>query len=149
MYEVADVPDDKAVDYLVDNGVEASKAKEIVDLVGGRLVYLETSITLIKTLGWESDLCEKVKSVIFSRKLNAQGVTILTHLPESEAIIKEISEHGSVLVTELISNAPDKGKIKNVIREMVYNNILRYGIEGSLKWHGRIQQNELSNKEEQ
>lgn len=143
VYKVADVPDDKAIDYLVSNGVAPSEAEKIVDLIRGRLVYLQTSITLAQI--WKSSgHCEKIKQAIFSRKLNAQRVVILKFHPESKTITEELTKGGIVQASKLICNAPNKDKMEGAIKGMVAENILRYGIDSSLKWHGRTQQNELS-----
>jgi len=61
-------------------------------LVGGRLVHLQSCITLLQKLECNSDdQCESIKTALFSRKLKAQKASIIELKPESERIIEELS----------------------------------------------------------
>ena len=60
--------------------------------------------------------------------------------PESDKILFELSEKGSIKADELINEElKDKDKINKAINEMVKENILRYSVDGTITWHGRVQ----------
>ena len=147
MYEIGDIKDEDAIYYLMKRGIGEDKAKKLVKFIGGRLVYLQTSVALIKKLGWTSqDGIEKMKSLLFSRKLNAQKATILQLQPESGVILDKLSKKGTVTTVDLTSVAQNKLKMEMVIKNMIEANILRYCVDGAIKFHGRVQQDELGNK---
>ena len=147
MYEIGDIKDEDAIYYLMKRGIGEDEAKKLVTFIGGRLVYLQTSVALIKKLGWTSqDGIEKMKSLLFSRKLNAQRATILRLQPESGVILDKLSKQGIVTTADLTSVAQNKLKMEMVIKNMIEANILRYCVDGAIKFHGRVQQDELGNK---
>ena len=67
MYEIGDIKDKD--DYLMKRGIGEDETKKLVTFIKARLV---TSVPLIKKLGSTSqDGIEKMKSLLFSGKLNA------------------------------------------------------------------------------
>ena len=60
-------------------------------------------------------------------------------------IIHELSKDESVEMEKLLDIAEDKDKLDEVIRGMININVVRYGMDGKIKWHGRVQQKELHN----
>ena len=122
------------------------RAKAIVTCIGGRLVYLESSIKINNSHWKVNEICEKIKEALFSRTLNLQKSLISTIEPESETIVKGLSEGRTVSTSDLIKNSHDKKKMNEVIHAMINKNVVRYNLKGDLKWHGKIQEDELSLK---
>jgi len=75
MYEVGDITDKEAENYLVQVGVEPEKAKKLVNVIGGRLVHLRTSVALLGRYTGD-DYCEAITEALFSRDLYAQRLLI-------------------------------------------------------------------------
>ena len=69
VYEIGDLQD--AVLYLMKNLMSEDKAKEVVKCIGGRLVYLESTVKMDKNkeLQWKKDLemCNKIKKAFFQK----------------------------------------------------------------------------------
>ena len=51
MYEIGDIKDEDAIYYLMKRGIGEDETKKLVTFIRGRLVYLQTSVPLIKKLG--------------------------------------------------------------------------------------------------
>ena len=144
VYEIGDIEKEKATQYLIKTGMMKDKADEVVNCVGGRLVYLESSMKIVGSISNSNDICEHIKTHFFSRMLSGQEALILKRQPESTTIINKLRSGGTVSLKELISDADDKEKMNEVVTDMIRDNILRYDIEGNIKWHGKIQEVELS-----
>ena len=48
VYEIGDLQQEDAVGYLMKNQMPEDKAKEVVKCIGGRLVYLESTVKMDK-----------------------------------------------------------------------------------------------------
>ena len=72
VYEVEDIDDEKAEIYLIENGIEEDTAKKLVNLIGGRLVYLQSTIKIIQNTTDGKDIMESIKTKLFSRTLSSQ-----------------------------------------------------------------------------
>ena len=48
LYEIADVMDKKALEFLMDNNIDEDVARELVKCVGGRIINLESCVVLMK-----------------------------------------------------------------------------------------------------
>ena len=66
IYEVGDLRDMEALKYLIENGVGIKAAKESVNCVGGRLVYLQDVLTLKQDVLMNVDqLCASIEELLF------------------------------------------------------------------------------------
>ena len=85
-------------------------------LPGGRLVYLESAVRLIKKYNRKDDnvddVCLKVQDALFSRCLNAQKAMVSEWISESKTIITALSKSGSVQICDLVDNADNKQHMK-------------------------------------
>ena len=139
VYEIGDLSEEKAVSFLMKIHMSVGRAKKLVQCVGGRLVYLQSSLNK-NHMDWQDDeVCKKIKAALFGRKLKAQKVTIFLMKPESQEIIDELHKHSTVSIAKLINKATNKIQMKTAIKEMIDSNILRYNINGDIKWHGKVQ----------
>jgi len=141
MYEIGDITDKEAENYLVQVGVEPEKAKKLV-------VHLCTSVALLGRYTGDG-YCE---AITFPRDLYAQCFLIEKLLPKSEIIIQKLCEQECLILHELIKDCPDDGqriKLEDIVAEMESTNILRYTVGGKVTWHGRIQKYELGDCSEQ
>ena len=152
IFEVTDVSNEAAVDYLIKYGVPRELSVELIGFFGGRFTYLISIVNLhtmytklYPTLTNEM-LYEKIKHDIFSRKLTSQRWVINSIGKPSQDIIRAVSNEGEVIPSSLVSinNDPEKtNDINEAISALVDANILRYTDSGSLAWHGRPQQHEF------
>ena len=147
VYEIGDLDEEQAMDYLLGKNMEQEVAKKVVSCVGGRLVYLQSCIKLhnLQKLSFNDDhVCKEIKMALFSRKLSAQRSAIEMTKPESSHIINALAECANVSPHDLIRGAPAKKEMNNAIRTLIDNNILRYDEAGNIKWYGKVQQDELA-----
>ena len=74
--EVNDIQDEDAIKYLMRSGIVNSMAKQVVNFLGGRLVYLRSSIKLISVYKdsslTEDELFEEVKNDMITLTLEEQ-----------------------------------------------------------------------------
>lgn len=141
VYEVGDLDEEQATSYLLGKNVRQETAKKVVSCVGGRLVYLQRCLKL-PNLNFNDHVCEEIKAPLFLRKLSAQRDAILMMKPESSTIIKALAECDSMSTYDLIDGVHNKQKMNEVIRAK--KNVLRYDKTGKIKWHGKVQQDELA-----
>lgn len=141
VYEIRDLDDEQARKYLREMGISGSRANKIVNCIGSRLVYLESCVILNRH--WEDDdVCNNIK---FSRMLSYQKAIILKLRPESKEIIKALSmSTGSISFSQLLKDVKSESRMDEAIKIMVDVNILRYDEEGNIKFHGKMQEDELS-----
>ena len=138
------VSDEQSIRFLLQNGVEEAMAKSLVDVMGGRIVHLQSAVVLLEGGGWND--IHMIKWKLFSKILNAQTNFIMGSKPESEKIIEMLSKIENVLVSHLFDKAEDQKRMITVFQEMVNNNTLRYWENGFVTWHSRIQENEFKVK---
>ena len=158
IFEVTDVDDKTARDYLVKQGIPRDTSENFVKYTGGRFVYLETVQALydmykhVYPAMSDEWVYKKTMADAFSRKINFQRLILDLQKPISMGIIEAISssEEGQFLATELIQKESlsdeDRERVMNYITTLVNQNILRYTCMGSLTWHGRPQQHEFKYK---
>ena len=142
--EVNDIPDKDAVKYLMMGGIANSMAKKIVDFLGGRLVYLRSSIKLISVNKdsslTEDELFEEVKNEMIALTLEQQKSVISNQQPYSGQILKEISKKEFVSPSQF-GSLQDKKAFNEAIDEMIRGNVLRYNKMGMLTWHSKLTKN--------
>ena len=108
MFEVGDVADDEAVNYLIANGVPAERAAVGVrDITGGRLIYLSQYLTAVKR-GKGDDGFKKELHAAVRVALHKQ------HLPDDHELFRKLLV-GAVDVGE----APEAGPLvtANILAE--------------------------------
>lgn len=142
--EVGDLNDDQAISYLMNNQIAEDVARKLVEWIGGRIVNLQSCVWLIQRNNWSNDeLHKKIKETLFMRVLNNQKMVIEREKPESFTIIEQISKKGYALPGELMAYAKNKEKMEQALTKMIAANILRYNVQGSVTWHGKIQKSEF------
>ena len=127
VYEIGDLEEKRAVEFLTRNKIAKDRAKAIVTCIGGRLVYLESSIKIDDSDWKGKEICKEIKEALFSRTLNLQKSIISTMELESETFVKGLSEGRTVSTSDLIKNSHDKKKMNEVIHAMINKNIVRSG----------------------
>jgi len=147
VYEIGDLGDDEAERYLMMNNVPQDKASEVVQYVGGRLVYLQSVVELMKL--WKGlisnkVICKTIKEEIFFQMLGIQRSLIYELLPESVTILKEISKAKEVSTETLMKKSKNCNEMKTAISELIDKNIIRYTSKGFITWHSKVQEQELS-----
>ena len=143
VYEIGDLNDNEAVSFLLKNNMKESRAKKLVQCLGGRLVYLQSSVNHDNKNWKDEDICKNIKVALFSRILSNQKAIISKTQPESEDIVAELTKNGSASPSKLIDIASNKSRMDSVIKMMGENNIVRYNMNGNMKWHGKVQQDEI------
>lgn len=156
VFEVTDIDDERATDYLFKQGISKGISKEFIKYTGGRFVYLVKIKQLYqmyrRVYPEMSDewIYKNTMSDVFLRKINRQRLILDLQGQVGKAIIQSISssKDGQFLATELIkklgSQSPeDRERLMNSISTLVSQNVLRYTATGSLSWHGRPQQHEF------
>ena len=123
--------------------MKESRAKKLVQCLGGRLVYLQSSVNHDNKNWKDEDICKNIKVTLFSRILSNQKAIISKTQPESKDIVAELTKNGSASPSKLIDIASNKSRMDSVIKMMVENNIVRYNMNGNMKWHGKVQQDEI------
>ena len=148
-YEMGDIPNEEALHYLMNNGIDESLAKMLVNCIGGRIVDLDNSVFLAKQNKEKykfeefEDIYNNIKNELFTRTLNTQRVVVTMTKPESDAILSSVSKEGHVSLSDLISKGKDTGKMMKALSQMIKANILRYDVHGQVTWYGRIQMTEF------
>jgi len=152
IFEITDVSDEAAVNYLTKNGLSRELSNKLIEFVGGRFVYLISIINLHKMYKKvypelnDEILFRNIKEDIFSRKLASQRWVINTIGKPSTDILHVVSKEGEAVPSELIAigDSPERTiDINDAISTLVDINVLRYTNRGSLTWHGRPQRHEF------
>ena len=145
LHEIDDVDEEKAVTYLMKNGISKDTAEKCFKCVGGRIIHLENYVQFMKTIALKSgeNLCEKIKLEMFSLDLTKQKEIISVMHPESVEILTELSKNENVSITALMKNTKDKERMCDAITKMVKENVLRYTLEGLITWHSKVQRDEF------
>lgn len=100
IFEVTNITDEKAINYLQTNGVSQQISKKLVDFVGGRFVYLVNITTLHKMYknvypGIDDELMyQSIMDDLFSIKINNQQGVIAMKGQTSINILSKISKKG-------------------------------------------------------
>ena len=77
VYEIGDEEEKKATQYSLKMGIKKDMADKIVNCVGARLVYLQSSIKFADSISSVSDVCNSIKEQFFSTLLTGQKEYIL------------------------------------------------------------------------
>lgn len=102
---------EEVIEYLKDMEMMQDKAKEVVRCVGGRLVYLPSTLKIMDKIN--HDACRNIKSMLFSRILGAQRALVLDGRPESLTVINKLCSNGGCMSLEdLLAKCDDRGKMK-------------------------------------
>ena len=89
-FEIGDVTDDESINLLIKSGIPEMLSKALVDIIGGRLVYLQSAVRLIITEKFDN--IELIKLNLFERILNAQAKAITIFKSESDIILNILSK---------------------------------------------------------
>ena len=154
-FEIGDVDDDIAINYLVQKGFPEKLSRKFVDYAGGRCIYLVNSeihryCAIERHPNIQDDeWYEMVIKEQFTWKLERQLVTLKLNEPYSSMLLSVLSKDGEITVGAMIQNEEMKNKenegIKDAIANLVHENILRYTNINKLKWHGRPQERTFKN----
>jgi len=131
--EVGDIDTDDALRFLTENGVGVTLAKKIVDYISGRLIYLESSIYLNEKIKWKGEevVFKELNDRFFANILSFQKAIVKAESPISIALLKKVSEMGSVDVADLLTDDSDKERYCEVLLKLVQANIFRYDTKGA------------------
>lgn len=145
MYEIGDVCDEKALEYLMNNDVCEDTGRKLVECIGGRIIHLESCVVLMQIEGWNAeDVCERAKSSLFERILNGQKLAISRTWPESGKILKVLASNRYIVPAELLKEIGSH-ELDKALEKLIDANILRYTEKGHVTWHGRVQQQVFGN----
>ena len=143
-YEIGDVTDDESFNLLIKSGIPKMLSKALVDIIGGRLVYLQSAVRLIITE--KVDDIELIKLNLFESILNVQAKAITVLKPESDIILNILSKDDIIVTRQLFTASMDEEgekRMNKALAVMIENNTLRYTTNGAITWHGRIQKNQF------
>ena len=153
LFEIMDIQDDLAVNFLVGAGLPKHIGEEFVRYAGGRFLYLVKCITLYGMYSRvypnlaDNAILDKIKADLFLRKLNGQASIIAITKPTSEGLLDELSQKGEINPFDYTQSDGNVFKKKAmVVPQLVNANVLRYTSTGTLTWHGRPQKIEFSTK---
>ena len=136
MYEIGNVCDEKAIQYLMDNGVSEDTGGKLVEYIGSRIVYLESCVVLMQIEDLDAEgVCEK----LFMKILNGQKVAIYDTWPESGKILNMLESNEYIVPAELCKGIVSH-ELHKVLEVVIGADIHRYTKNGHVTWHGRVQQ---------
>ena len=77
VYEIGDIEKEKAIQYLMKMGIMKDGANEVVNCVGGRLVYLQSSMKIVGSISNTNHICTNIKTQFYFRKLSSQEASVI------------------------------------------------------------------------
>ena len=159
MQEIGDIKEEQAVKFVCNHQIHTNVAKRVVDLLGGRLVYLNKAINnymniidvapanLVKEITegtvTEVALANLVKEIteeIIAIKTEPQREELLLHKHVAHKLLQQLSTKGYVTMADLKDKNSDVTQVKDAIRAFMSVNLLRYNKYLYLTWHSRIEE---------
>ena len=138
--EIGDISDEQAMEYLLQRGVPVSISKEVVNYVGGRLVFLETCVkALAKEDKINQDSMKRIRK-IFALQITKQAAVIEKLQPISGEVLKKLS---AISWLGDFLKGPKATDVERTIQSLVAANVLRYDVRGNVMWHSRIQEQQF------
>ena len=146
--EVVDIPDDKALQYLM-YAVPKELAEKIVPLCGGRFVHLLSAMLEYESVKRKNidniDIQFKyIKDFLLVHYVKRDMESVQTYPPNKRTLQKVIMNYvlsagsiGEHAVKKVPVDA-DAASIKNEIDNLVSANLLRYQSDGSVIFHSRL-----------
>ena len=148
IFEVVDVDDSRAIEFLNGNGLPDRLSKMLIDYFGGRLIYMVGSITQYNfyvKLGMRSDteVYDKIISDLFARKLEYERYAISQKYPKSQYLLDAVSKDNVISPSVLLDaqrDREDRQLVDDTIAHLVDSNVLRYATNGLLTWNGKVEE---------
>lgn len=111
-FKVVDVPDEAAVEYLVNNGLSKELSQMFVEYTGGRCIYLNSSKALhyfYRSLNPDitvKELYDKIIADLFSWKVARQLAVLKVNEPYNSKVIKTLVEEGEYIPGDILDRSP-------------------------------------------
>ena len=146
IFEITDVDDSRATEYLIENGIPDKLSMMLINYFGGRLIYMVGSISRYNSytkLGMISalELYNNIISDLFARKIEDEGFAIEEKYPKSHELLDAVSRD-HIIPSALLGkqSGDDRQLMSNAIAHLVERNVLRYTTNGLLTWHGKVEE---------
>ncbi|XP_019852082.1 PREDICTED: uncharacterized protein LOC109581991 [Amphimedon queenslandica] len=151
--EVLDIPEEKAVDYLMDKGLPKDFADRVTKEVGCRMIFLDHVVSFYhfykSQYSADDDLLKKIKDkchFLFTK----QGYSeIVRQKPRSAIIIKHLVKFDRAtgfdpeVFLDEYSDEAVRGSMEDSLQLLVSSNALRYTEEGQVTWHSKMMEEKV------
>jgi len=148
--EVLDLSNEDAEEYLIKcSNMSGQLARRLVDVIGGRIVYLSSAVDVyMNNTNLSDDMIFKKIWQHFYVSIVENAVNVfLNNTLTSKTLIKQILLRGPLFPSEMknFSFPTDPIAVQGVINDLIKAGLLRYRADGKLTWHSKFVATEFLN----